>query len=75
MICPICHADRQNYQEMMGEPCFHGHTTHRFDPDTQFALIGISGKNYAYWLFLDNKVAHPQSIENTIPYEVKIWRN
>ncbi len=43
--------------------------------EEQFAYIGISMKTYAYWMFLDNKVAHPQALEETEPYQVKIWSN
>ena len=25
-LCPVCGADKQNYLETMGEPCFHGHS-------------------------------------------------
>ena len=46
-----------------------------WDREEQFAYVGISSKNRAYWMFLDNKVAHPQAIENTIPYQVEIWLN
>ena len=75
-LCPICHADQQAYLEMMGEPCWHGHTTPRYQ-DEQYASIGISGKQYAYWMFLESKlVSSAALLEGLAPLDtVIVWRN